>query len=296
MEMQQIRYFLALAETLNFTRAAEECNVSQPALTRAIQALEFELGGNLIRREGRNSHITELGKRMLPLMRRCYESAISAVDLARAVAKNEVAPLSLALSHSVNLELFMAPIAELFRTIPGLQLRLFHGSGSDILAALKQGGADLAIASAVEDGWERLDRWPLFSEGFEVALHADHPLAQRDAIDVADLSGQSLFRQTGSEDSPVIARWFDEGGAALTAIHEVDSCHHLGGLLQASSGVAIVPASAPRAEASRRVKLKGLGLSRTVYIYGVAGRLRSAPATALLTLLRSADKTYASAA
>ncbi len=296
MEMQQIRYFLALADTLNFTRAAEDCNVSQPALTRAIQALEFELGGDLIRREGRNSHITELGKRMLPLMRQCYESAISAVDLARSVAKNEVAPLALALSHSVNLELFMAPIAEVFRIIPGLQLRLFHGAGSDILATLKQGGADLAIASAVEDGWERLDRWPLFTEGFEVAVHADHPLAQRDGIDVGDLNGQSLIRQSGSEDSPIVARWFDAGGAALTAVHEFDSHHHLGGLLQASSGFAIVPASAPRAQASRRVKLNGVGLSRTVYIYGVAGRLRSAPATALLSLLRSAEKAYASAA
>ncbi|MBY0421745.1 MAG: LysR family transcriptional regulator, partial [Parvularculaceae bacterium] len=62
MEMQQIRYFLALSRTLNFTRAAEECNVSQPALTRAIQALEAELGGELIRREHSRSHLTELGK------------------------------------------------------------------------------------------------------------------------------------------------------------------------------------------------------------------------------------------
>ncbi len=65
MEMQQIRYFLALARTLNFTRAAEECNVSQSALTRAIQALEGELGGELLRREHNRSHLTELGKRML---------------------------------------------------------------------------------------------------------------------------------------------------------------------------------------------------------------------------------------
>jgi DNA-binding transcriptional LysR family regulator len=48
MEMQQVRYFVALAQTLNFTRAAEECNVTQPALTRAIKQLEFELGGDLI--------------------------------------------------------------------------------------------------------------------------------------------------------------------------------------------------------------------------------------------------------
>src|ERR1043165_1055742 len=82
MEMHQLRYFLAVAQTLNFTRAAEQCNVSQPALTRAIQQLEQELSGPLLRREGKLSHLTELGVRMLPLMRQCYESALAAKSLA----------------------------------------------------------------------------------------------------------------------------------------------------------------------------------------------------------------------
>ncbi len=75
MEMQQVRYFITLAKTLNFTRAAEECNVSQPSLTRAIRLLEAELGGELLRRERRQSHLTDLGQRMLPLMQQCYEAA-----------------------------------------------------------------------------------------------------------------------------------------------------------------------------------------------------------------------------
>src|SRR5690349_19087705 len=74
MEMHQVRYFLAVARTLNFTRAAEQCNVSQPALTRAIRQLEEELAGTLLRREGKHSHLTDLGERMVPLMRQCYES------------------------------------------------------------------------------------------------------------------------------------------------------------------------------------------------------------------------------
>jgi DNA-binding transcriptional LysR family regulator len=68
MEMQQVRYFLALARTLNFTRAAEAANVSQPALTRAIQQLEHELGGPLFHRERANTHLSELGKMMLPYL------------------------------------------------------------------------------------------------------------------------------------------------------------------------------------------------------------------------------------
>ena len=295
MEMQQIRYFLSLAQLLNFTRAAEECNVSQPALTRAIQALEGELGGDLIRREGRRTHLTDLGSRMLPLMQRCYDSAMAARDLARAVTRNDVAPLSVAMSHSANLELFMSPVSELFRSFPGLQFRVYHGPAADILRTLKDGGVDLAIAGNVDDAWDRLDRWPLFSEGFEIELHAGHALARSNSIEVQDLKDKSIFKQTGCEDRLSVAKWFEERGAVLTASHEFDSHHDLNSLLQASSGVAIVPASAPLPAALKRSRLNGLSVMRTVYVYAVAGRQRGAPATAFLNLLRSSEFSGAAA-
>ena len=78
MEMHQIRYFLAVSRTLIFTRAAEDCHVAQPSLTRAIKLLEAELGGDLFRRERNLTHLTEFGQRMLPLMSQCYESALAA--------------------------------------------------------------------------------------------------------------------------------------------------------------------------------------------------------------------------
>ena len=75
MELSQVRYFLALAKTLNFTRAAEACNVTQPALTRAIQRLEEELGGPLLYRERSLTHLTDLGKAMLPHLDAAYMAA-----------------------------------------------------------------------------------------------------------------------------------------------------------------------------------------------------------------------------
>ena len=71
MEMHQVRYFLAVARTLNFTRAAEQCNVSQPALTRAIQQLEEELGGLLLRRERKLTHLTDFGRLIQPIFASC---------------------------------------------------------------------------------------------------------------------------------------------------------------------------------------------------------------------------------
>ena len=93
MEMHQIRYFLAVTRHLNFTRAAEECNVAQPSLTRAIKLLEEELGGELFRRERNLSHLTDLGTRMQPLMQQCYDSALNAKSLATSLKSGEIAPL-----------------------------------------------------------------------------------------------------------------------------------------------------------------------------------------------------------
>src|SRR5262245_42539137 len=101
MEMHQVRYFLAVARTLNFTRAAEECNVAQPSLTRAIKQLEGELGGDLFRRERPAAQLTELGQRMLPLLKQCYDSAIGARTLASSLRSGDVGSLRLGLSHGV---------------------------------------------------------------------------------------------------------------------------------------------------------------------------------------------------
>ena len=87
MEMHQVRYFLAVARLLNFTRAAEECNVTQPSLTRAIKQLEAEMGGDLFRRERPAAQLTELGQRMHPLLQQCYDAASGARMLASSISR-----------------------------------------------------------------------------------------------------------------------------------------------------------------------------------------------------------------
>jgi DNA-binding transcriptional LysR family regulator len=140
-EMHQ-RYFLAVSETLNLTNAAERCNVAQPSLTRAIQTLEAELGGELIRRRRNLSHLTELGHRVLPMLRQCYEIAVSAKSVAASMRNGDVVPLSLALSHTIGLKPFETILQELSRVFPGLQLKLHRGSRSEVVDYLKSGLAE----------------------------------------------------------------------------------------------------------------------------------------------------------
>src|SRR5262249_41201377 len=83
MEMHQVRYFLAVAQELNFSRAAEKCNVTQPSLSRAIQQLEGELGGPLFHRERLLTHLTELGQMVRPHLETVYNAAVKAKKLSQ---------------------------------------------------------------------------------------------------------------------------------------------------------------------------------------------------------------------
>ena len=179
MEMHHIRYFLALSETLNLTKAAERCNVSQPALSRAIKALETELGGELLRRERTLSHLTELGQRMLPMLRQCYETALAAKMAAASIRKGETAPLSVAVTHTVALGPFAPMLRELSRAFPGLQLKLRRGSGREVAEYLRSGIVELAIAGPLGESWSRLDTLPLFEEPFGLVVSRAHRLAGR---------------------------------------------------------------------------------------------------------------------
>ena len=195
MEMHQVRYFLAVSRTLNFTRAAEQCNVAQPSLTRAIRQLESELGGDLFRRERPQAQLTELGQRMLPLLRQCYDSAVGPRSLASSLKSGEVGALRLALSQGIDINLLLPLAVELGRHFRNLELKFLRDTALDVAGFLKRGDAELAIAAPIGEEWERFDSWPLFSERFGVIAYAAHPIAGRSQIDVHEIrNGARLLR------------------------------------------------------------------------------------------------------
>jgi DNA-binding transcriptional LysR family regulator len=296
MEMHQVRYFLAVARALNFTRAAEECHVAQPSLTRAIRQLEGELGGDLFRRERPQAQLTELGQRMLPLLKQCYDSAISARSLASAIKKGEVGSLRLVVASTIDPSLVTPHVVELGKLFQGLELKLLRGNAAEVLEYLKQGEVELGIAVQIDDEWERLDSWPLFTEDFHLLVHSMHAFANRPSIDIDELKPERLMIRTycGTTDKlldVLRARDFD-----VTRFHEVSADGDLLSLLEANVGVALAPRSTQNPATLVRITVEGLELTRTISLYGVAGRQRTAVAAAMMKMLRAYDwSQYASA-
>jgi DNA-binding transcriptional LysR family regulator len=287
--MHQIRYFLAAARTLNFTRAAEECNVSQPSLTRAIQTLEAELGGELFHRERGLTHLTELGVKMLPLVRQCYESATAAKSLANSLKSGAVTPLKLALSSSINIAIVLPQLTELSRSFAGMELKFFRGAAAEFADHLKKGGADLGVAGPLKGEWERFDSWTLFTEPFVLAVNENHRYANRKRITMEELSGETIIRRSHCECLEDVEALLRERGLAELQRHEASSEVDVVGLLSANVGVALVPSSADLPGKLRRLSIEDVDLARPVCVYGVAGRPRSPIASTLLKMLRASD-------
>jgi DNA-binding transcriptional LysR family regulator len=298
MEMQQVRYFLAVAKTLNFTRAAEACNVTQPALTRAIKQLEDELGGELIRREGRLSHLTDLGTRMLPLLTQCFESALNAKALAAKVRSGDVATLAVGVSLTLDVTLLIAALAELQRAFAGLQLVIRRGNGGQIAEWLKSGEIELAFGGPLGETWDRLDCWPMFSEAFDLVVATDHDLAMVNDLDLqVELVGKERLLVHALQDaSELTPASLEAAGIRVEDAHQVSCNRDLETMIAARFGVAIQPASSFRSDTLTHLRLPGLDLRRTVAAYSIAGRARSREAAALLNLVRAADWSSAVAA
>jgi DNA-binding transcriptional LysR family regulator len=289
MEMHQIRYFLTVAKTLNFTQAAEICHVAQPSLSQAIKKLEDELGGALFRRERANTHLTDLGHKVVPLLTHCFESALAARDLASAIKKGIQAPLRLALSHTVSLELFIRPLTELVKAFPGLELKFLRGNAGDIVRALKAGETEIAIAGPLGNAWERFDTWPLYTEGFQLVVSQEHPLAARDAISIGELEGHRLIARGHCESGAEIAQRLAESTIVAKSAGDVGSDQDMIALIDANLAIGILPQSARVGSRLRAVALDDLAVARTVSLYTVAGRERAPPAAGLIRLLRAYD-------
>jgi DNA-binding transcriptional LysR family regulator len=291
MEMHQIHYFLAVGETLNLTKAAKRCNVAQPSLTRAIKALEAELGGELIRRERSLSHLTELGQRVLPMLRQCYETALAAKSVATSMRNAEVVPLSLALSHTIGLKPFESMLKGLSEVFPRLQLKLHRGSRNEVVEYLKSGAAELAIAGPLGEVWPRLDAFPLFDQPCEVGAAPEHPLATKECVSFEDLTSETLVIDTSCELTEEFRARLKAHGISGSAAHYVTRREDQLALLKANLGVAIVTVAGAEMHGLSHIPLRQLDLRLTVSAYTVAGRQRGNASITLLNLLRAANWT-----
>jgi DNA-binding transcriptional LysR family regulator len=199
MELYQIRYFLALSETLSFVRAAERCGVTSPSLTRAVQKLEHVLGGVLIRREGRLTHLTELGLLVRPMLAEVLAHADSTRAAARRFETAAPKPLRLGMARSLGPPRLAAVLAQLTGDHPEIALSLVGGEAAKLEAMLLDGSLDLALARRLRPANERLRYQRLYRERVVVVFPEQHRFRCQQGVRLVDLGGERLLLRTHCE-------------------------------------------------------------------------------------------------
>jgi DNA-binding transcriptional LysR family regulator len=289
MELHQVRYLLAVSQTLNFTRAAEQCHVSQPALSRAIQQLEAELGGEFFRRERHLTHITDFGRAIIPALRQCYESSLSARELAQSYLKEGHPPLHLGMAQSIGMELLSPLLVEISGAFPGIEFRLFREPVVDLGEKLKNGDVELAISGPLGDEWERFEARKLFEEQFSAVLTRRHPLSRANAIQLPVLVNERLLCLPHCEMTRRLTAQLQDLGAPKITKHEARSVDDLVELVRANLGVGILPMDRRIPDDLCIKEVEGVDLRQWIHVFTVAGRRRSIGAATLVKLLRARD-------
>jgi LysR family hydrogen peroxide-inducible transcriptional activator len=190
--LRDLRYFVALADTKHFGKAAERSYVSQPTLSAQIKKLENYLGVQLIERQPRRVTLTETGAKILPLARRILQESEEIVSLAR----NEHDPLSgklkLALIPTIGPYLLPLVARKLRKQLPRLKLMLYEYQTQALLEKLRSGEIELGIL-ALPVNLDGLEATELYQENFTVAVPSSHPLSKRQNVKLDDLTGETLL-------------------------------------------------------------------------------------------------------
>lgn len=192
MNLRDLRYFVALADTRHFGKAAERSFVSQPTLSAQIKKLENYLGVQLIERQPRKVTLTETGMKILPIARRILEDSEQIVSLARHEHDPLSGKLKVALIPTIGPYLLPLITRKLRKQLPRLKLMLYEYQTQPLLDRLRDGEIELGIL-ALPVPHEGLETRALYDEPFTVAVPNQHPLAKRSNLKVDDLTGENLL-------------------------------------------------------------------------------------------------------
>jgi LysR family transcriptional regulator, hydrogen peroxide-inducible genes activator len=291
MELFQVRYFLALAKTLNFTRAAEACKVSQPALTRAIQRLEEELGGPLLYRERNLTQLTGLGRALLPHLEAAYAAAESAAAQAAAFRRRDATPLRLGIDGTLSVHILTPVLRELQERIKGFEFGLTEAPSPELQERMLEGALDSAVIVDPQKPVERLDRWPMFRESYVVLLPEAHRLTALEEIPVRELVQESMVvrAQPDCELQTALERLFAAAGVALKPRHKCSGEEQVRQMVAAGLGLALWAQHRPAGSGLATRPIADPRAERDIVVAAVAGRQRSPGLAAFLQLMRARD-------
>lgn len=241
MDFNQVRYFLALANTLNFTRAAEQCYVSQPALTQAIKRLEAELGGELIHRDGRYTELTELGKSLRGHFEQIDRTRHLVRTTAKSVTTGEIAELNIGLMCTIGPQLLAGMLDAFQMQHPMVSLVLHDVTPTSIPDLLLSGALDGTFCARHGPPHPQLRYVDLFEEAMVVAFPPGHAFAEMDAVPLRTVAKQRYVDRLHCEFRHEFLEFCENEHFELDVVFRSQREDWIQSLIRDGVGVSVIP-------------------------------------------------------
>jgi len=280
MELRQVRYFLAICEHGSFSRAAQACDLSQPALTKAIKSLEAQVGGQVFHREGRRVVLSELGRMVRPH----FERLVGEQDAALTVAKNfrllRQAPLRLGVLPTIGPARIGRFLSVFREGNPGVEVAVSEGSSETLRRRLEGAELDVAIANPAAGFDDAFRSVSLYQERYLVILPPGHPLERHDTVSLGALDGHDYVDRLACEMREMVTGVLEDRSIRLYAKFRSEREDWVQTMVLAGLGFAFMPEYSVTVGGLVGRVLTEPALAREVHAFEVRGRRRS-PAAAL---------------
>lgn len=291
MDLRYLRYFIVVAEELNFTRAADRLHTVQPSLSQQIRRLEDIVGTPLFYRDKHRIELTEAGRVFIEQSRKILESADRGIEMARKAARSEAGNIAIGFVPGAETVIFPCVLPPFHERYPEIQLRLVSAMAPELALALQNHMINVGFfGGPVEDPdleSEVVIRMPLIP-----ILRADHPLALLDQIPVRKLAELPFVRPSRAKyaaPNRVIDAIAADAGVSFNTSTEVDSALATVYAVASGMGFAIVPDYArqflPATVVARRLELERDPLLDVLAVYRKDDKLPAL--VSFLTLLRN---------
>ena len=289
MEMHQVRYTLGVARALNFTKAAETCHASQPALSKAVKSLEAELGAALFHREGKQVIITEFGRSMIPHLQRIADETEMAAMLATNFKLLHKVPIRLGVLCTVGPVRLSRFLASVQQQNPGIELAVRESTVSGLLEDLDAGELDFAVLGSAGDPPAHLNHILLYEERYVVVFPPDHRLSSSNLIPLQDLSGEPYVDRLSCEMREMVMAVCRERAIEVYATFRSEREDWVQSMVMARMGFAFMPEYSVTLPGLLQRPLVDPEVKRRVSLVHKAGRQFSPAASAFAIAARSFD-------
>ncbi|MEM9484987.1 MAG: LysR substrate-binding domain-containing protein [Cyanobacteria bacterium P01_F01_bin.116] len=240
--VRQLRYFVVVAEELNFTRAAEKLQIAQPPLSRQIQSLEQTLGFRLLERTNRRVALTAAGDVFLTDCRQILTNLEQGIRSAQRVAQGAAGQLIMGFEGAAHNDLILEIIRQFRAQFPDIELIMEEMPSGKQVDALRQGQLDVGLIEPIAAG-DNLNIAPLLSEPLVVALAENHPLASEEQIVLAQLADEPWVTGRSNCDCGLLLRILDacrQAGFEPKVQQETNDLQMTLGFVASGLGVALL--------------------------------------------------------